>query len=394
MLFQALDAKDHCVGIYADNKIVYDEIPSSLSKTWSFASFLKNKEIEYASLYVQNKSLDKVCPEHLKESWLAVSNKLKAFFRSFLQAKISLEELCFFDLVPQNFLLDYFYVKSEITQYVFNNFPKPSNYDFLAELSKVVMDIQSQKLNIQKTNLGISAKKPQCRAAFKTAFKAKPYIQYNIFGTKTGRLTTKPNSFPILTLPRECRYIIHPQNDFFVELDFNAAELRTFIALQGLSQPIDDIHAWLMQNALNGVSDRTMAKKQIFAWLYNPSAFHKKLDQIFDKENLIKKFWDGKTVSTPFKRQIPSDKKHALNYLIQSSTSDLFLRQMIKVYDYMKGLKSHVAFCVHDSLVLDMAIQDKEKLEGIKNIFSSTDMGVFRVNSSSGTTYGKMKIMK
>ena len=181
MLFQALDAKDHCVGIYADNKIVYDEIPSSLSKTWSFASFLKNKEIEYASLYVQNKSLDKVCPEHLKESWLAVSNKLKAFFRSFLQAKISLEELCFFDLVPQNFLLDYFYVKSEITQYVFNNFPKPSNYDFLAELSKVVMDIQSQKLNIQKTNLGISAKKPQCRAAFKTAFKAKPYIQYNIF---------------------------------------------------------------------------------------------------------------------------------------------------------------------------------------------------------------------
>ena len=72
MLFQALDDKKHCVGIYSDGGMIYDEIPVNLSKTWSYASFLKDLDIEYASLYVSGKQLGQVCPPELKVSWALI----------------------------------------------------------------------------------------------------------------------------------------------------------------------------------------------------------------------------------------------------------------------------------------------------------------------------------
>ena len=48
---------------------------------------------------------------------------------------------------------------------------------------------------------------------------------YDVWGSVTGRLTTKPDSFPILTLNKGFRSLIAPNNDLFVELDANDKQL-------------------------------------------------------------------------------------------------------------------------------------------------------------------------
>ena len=52
VLFQTLDDKTECVGIYTDNSLIFDpdDFPDRLSKTWKYSSYLRGMDVEYASL--------------------------------------------------------------------------------------------------------------------------------------------------------------------------------------------------------------------------------------------------------------------------------------------------------------------------------------------------------
>jgi len=86
--------------------------------------------------------------------------------------------------------------------------------------------------------------------------------------------------------------------------------------------------------------------------------------------------------------------RRALNYIIQSTSSDLFLRQMIKVDKMLEGKKSFIAFSVHDSLVMDFAEEDIHLLEPIIEEFSDTPLGKYLTNVSMGKNYGNMRKIK
>ncbi len=94
--------------------------------------------------------------------------------------------------------------------------------------------------------------------------KTEPYIKYNPFGTKTGRLTTQKNSFPILTMDKKFRKILKPQNKWFVEFDYNAAEIRVLLGLLGVDQPHIDIHDYNAYELFDGKLTREESKKRIF----------------------------------------------------------------------------------------------------------------------------------
>ena len=94
MLFQSLDNKNDCVGVYTDGHMFFDDLPDGLSHTWSWSPYLP-EGIEYAQIWVGGKSLGEICPPHLFDSWLESNRRLKAFFRSFSLAKIDLDEHCF-----------------------------------------------------------------------------------------------------------------------------------------------------------------------------------------------------------------------------------------------------------------------------------------------------------
>tara|TARA_R110000822_G_scaffold38943_16_gene107465 strand:- start:1120 stop:2301 length:1182 start_codon:yes stop_codon:yes gene_type:complete len=389
LLFQTLDDKKECVGIYDGDLIFNQELSKDLTHTWSYSGFLENREIEYAKLYCGGSTLDKVCPEALTERWERTSDKLKAFIKSFHTAGVSLDENCFFDLVPKKFLIEFCQVKNQICEHVFDNYERPKNYDYLLSLSGIIEDMKYRRLNINQKNLSMA--KEDHRKFAKTLKQLEPSCKFNIYGTKTGRLTTEPRSFPVLTLKKDLRCVVEPHNDYFVELDFNAAELRTLISLQGKPQPEGDIHEWNIQNVFRGLVTRDEAKKRIFAWLYNPESEDYLCERTYDRGGVVKKYFTDGIVTTFFDKKIPSADRTALNYIIQSTCAENVLRQMIKVSNYLKGCKSYVVFPIHDSIVLDISAEEKEKLPEIIEIFSNTALGKFKVNISAGTNFGNLE---
>ena len=372
----------------------YNSLPENLSKTWKYSEFLRSHDIEYANLYCEGKTLDEVCPEHLRAEWEPVKNKLKAFLRSFKTAKISLNDNCLFELLPEAFLVKYCEIKNKISLFVFENFQKPKNYDFLLELTKVTTEIKHRQLNINLKNLDNSTGDKGVRSYIKKMSRVKPYVSYDIFKSKTGRLVTETNSFPILTLNKMCRSSLEPHNDLFVEFDFNAAELRTILALQGEQQPEQDLHDWNVQNVYRGLLTREQAKKRIFSWLYNPESKDFLSNRIYKREKVLDSYYDGEKVRTVFDREIQADDYHALNYIIQSTTSDLFLRQMIKVNEILQKKKSFISFSIHDSLVIDFSVEDRDLFKDIFNEFSDTALGTYKTNVSTGKTFGNMEQIK
>ena len=190
-------------------------------------------------------------------------------------------------------------------------------------------------------------------------------------------------------MSKESRRIIEPQNDLFVELDFNSAELRTALSLLKVKQPAIDIHDWILKNVFANKISREKSKEKTFAWFYNLKASNKKLEKIFDKNKILEYYYDGEFVKTFYDRKIPVEERKALNYIIQSTTSDLVLTQAMKVNQLIE--KSFIAFIIHDSIIIDFHRAEQDQLNEIIEVFSNTDLGKFKTNVALGKNFGEMR---
>jgi len=396
MLFQTIDNKQQCSSIYSNNQIISEPEYNKLSKTWAYDSSLKDYDIQYAYLYTQGKNLDQCCPDILKHEWKQVKQKHFAYMKSFESAKVKFNDYCFYDLVPESFVIEYFNMKSQITNHVLNSYEKPENYEFLLELSELIYNIEKNKLHINLSALDNKLYELRTRKFKEKLLRTRPHISYNIFGTITGRLTTKKDSFPVLTLDKNYRNTILPTNDWFIELDFNAAELRCLLALNNQSQPEEDIHEWhgkIFNKLLDRVMSREEIKRKIFGWLYGPPNVSLGIPQVqkyYDKQKALQKYWNGEEIKNPYGRIVKADEFHALNALIQSTASDTFLRRAIAVNKLLEGRKSFTMGLIHDSMVIDFDRNDKDILENLIKEFGNTDLGIFKVNASLGTSFGNM----
>tara|TARA_Y100000592_G_scaffold101100_1_gene185426 strand:- start:4885 stop:6069 length:1185 start_codon:yes stop_codon:yes gene_type:complete len=392
MLFQTLDDKKECVAVYTAGDLT-KEIPSDISRTWSYSNFLYNYDIEYAQLYCAGKTLSEICPTHLQDKWDRVSYKLKAFLRSFQTSKVSLNENCFFDMTPKRFLLEYCEIKNEICDWVFTKYEKPENYNLLLNTQRVLSDIRYRKLNLNLSPLKIYFHENKAKSLFKRFSNEEAYCVYDLFGSKTGRLTTKPNSFPIHNLKKEYRSIIEPTNDLLVELDYNAAEARVVLGLLGKKQPDIDIHQYHADELYRGLLTRNDAKTRFFAWLYNPESQDYLSNREYDRDLILGQHYvDGK-VSNIFNRNIEVDNFRAFNYLIQSTCADLVLEKMHNIHDILRDRKSYISFTLHDSIVIDLAKEDKHLINLIINEFKLTKFGKFKISISAGNNYGNLKLI-
>jgi len=394
MLFQLMDSKNDCAGTYIDGQFMWDKIPDGISKTWSYSEHLYGRDIDYASLLVAGKPLGIVCPPHLMSRWEAAENTLKSHYRALSSAKVDLGDVCFYDVVPQKHLQHYFDTKNEITRWVFENIEKPAHYDLLKNIQSAVKELRRYPVNLNSFALYcIAAEDQKAKHLYDQFGDSTPYVDYDIFGTVTGRLTTKRNSFPILNLKKELKVHVKPNNDVFLELDFNAAEVRTMLALQGHNQPEEDIHEWNIKNIFKKDLSREEAKTKLFAWLYNEDSQAIESD-FYDRESLREKYYSDGEVQTPFGRSIAAPVRKALNYLLQSSSSDNTMDRFCKIANFLRATRSHVAFVVHDSVVIDLHRDDRRMIPELVEMFGDTRLGKFKVNCSIGKNLGDMREFK
>lgn len=395
MLFQVLDHKKDCVGYFADNQIHSTNIIPSQGESWELSEHMRGETYELGRLYSQGAALTDVCPEDMKEEWEKIKKTLKSCLRAFRTSRLSLEENCLYDVIPEYFLFEYLSAKNKITQHVLDTYPRPANYDGMLNLNKMLMDIRLRPLKIDLGPIRHLLSSVRGMNFHRTLQTVNHACDYNPWGTITGRLSTNPNSLPILTMNKEFRACIKPKNDWLVEFDFNAAELRTLIALTGEEQPQIDIHEWNRENIYRNIGSREDAKKRIFAWMYNSKSEDFLSNRAYDKETVKNKYWDGSKVETDYGRVIENvDEHHALNYIVQSTTIDMVHEQAYKVYELLKGKKSHISFLIHDAVYIDLADEDRNELLNLLDTFRKTRYNVFKVNVSAGKHLGEMKELK
>ena len=389
MLFQPIDDKTQCVGVYVDGELIFDEarFPSNLTKTWRHAGQFDSQDMEYAWIYASGATLSEACPNSLSDEWERIHRKMTAYKKSFDIAKIDMREHCFFDLVPHGALLEFCDIKNKITDHVLQTKKRPANYEYLRAAHHLLYKIKYRDLNIDASDCRSLFVSSGLRAGSQKILNGARHIDYNLFGTVTGRLSTSSRSFPILTMKKELRKLVKPHNDWFLSLDYNGAEVRTFLSLCDQIQPEYDIHQWNIENVFeNPDMFREDAKTLFFAWLYNPDA-EELSGNYYDRKKVLDKYYDGEYITTVFGREIEVNSWKALNYIIQSTTSDLVLERAVAIDKMLEGHKSCVSHIVHDEVVIDFSDEDRHLLGDIKSVFAKNKLGNFKVNLKAGKNY-------
>ena len=394
MLFQVLDTKADCVGYYSNNVIIPERSLPLEGETWEYSRHLRGPHYEIARIYSNGATITDVCPEDIRPEWEKIKKTLKSCLKAFRTSHLSLDENCLYDALPEYFLFQYLEAKNKITKHVLETYPRPENYDFMYNLVEMLSSIRSQSVSVDINpikHLLSSVRGMNFHRALQTV---NHVCDYNPWGTITGRLSTNPNSLPILTMNKEFRACIKPKNDYLVELDFNAAELRVLLALAGVEQPKNDIHNWNVKNIFGGHLTRDEAKVKTFAWLYSNKE-NKQLERLYNKDLVRDKYWDGLKIETDYGRIIDNvDEHHALNYIVQSTTIDMVHEQAYKVYELLKGRKSHIAFLIHDAVYIDLAEEDRYEILNLLDTFKKTRYDMFKVNVSAGRNLGEMKELR
>lgn len=384
--------------MYYQNEIYKESFPTDPCRTWDYSVHFpeETKETKYAKLYCSGKTLSQMCPAHLRQDWELVAEKYQNHYRSIINAKIDASKAPLYKIIPLQVMKDFYREAEQILKHIFDSIPTPENYETLDSLNKIAKNISRNNLLFDRNFLLDYEPRNHLESSFvrKMLAEKELAIKYDIFGTVTGRMTTHKSGLSIMTMPRELREAIVPKNDFLVELDYNAAELRVALALLGLSQPKEDLHDWNMSNVFTSTKDRQEAKKKIFSWLYNSESENSEIEKIYDRKKIVNKYYNSSRVKNFFGREIECESRLALNYIIQSTAADMFSRQLAKIHNLIRTRRTNILYTMHDSVVLDFADEDRDLIKQIVESFSVTDLGSFLVNFSVGPRYNEMKEMR
>lgn len=363
MTFITLETQKNALSFYEDGKILTNSLPKRLDRTWSFNSFCDNNTTTIAQLLAECQDIRTPASEQLQSRHKEISEKIKCSLQTFKNIGIDTKDYTILDRVPKWQLVELGSTMAEIVDEICSTREKQPYYQNLVDINRVIYRISSKQIRFD--------------AGDKQGYIPKvSSVRYKLFGSKTCRLTTGKDSFP-MNIQKELRKYIIPENDGFVEIDVNGMDIRIFIALLGREQPENDIHVFNQE--ILGVTERSEAKQKFFSWFYDQSKKNRKLDNYYDRTILLDRYADAEyNLTTPFKKQLPSDDFHWLNHLVQTTASMTFWEQSAKVDRLLEGKRTFIKQLNHDSILLDFSDKDSELLSKLLDTFSNTRFGKFR----------------
>jgi len=224
------------------------------------------------------------------------------------------------------------------------------------------------------------------------------YTYYNLYNS-TSRPTNAFNSVNFAAIPKDENYrkAIIPQNDLFVEFDFDGYHLRLLTEQTGFKIEGPSAHKELAKHYFkkDDISEEEYqnAKQINFQAIYGRIPEEHKRLEIFQKiQSFIDSLWkdynnkgaltpiSGKPFTTRLKDMHP---QKLMNYIMQSletARNVLILKEVLK---YLRGKKTKIALYTYDAILFDYAKEDGEHiLEELASILSEKEKYPVKIKTS------------
>ena len=268
------------------------------------------------------------------------------------------------------------YTLSDIT-FQFNNF-RTANVFYNIEISGIKVDKNcfiehyQGKLTNPQFNLN----------------RSKIYTQYNLY-TTTSRPSNTFNSinFAALNKDNSERMCYRPENDKFIELDFQGYHPRLIGEMIGFNFPKDK-NTYDVLGELLGVTQQE-AKELTFKQLYG-GVWSEYQNKPFFKDVLkyTDSIWDTYQHGGSFKcenkifiNDVEMTRSKLFNYIVQSKETSTNVDLLKLVFDKLEGKKTKLVLYTYDAFLFDYSNEDKGLIQEIVNILD------YPVNIKQGKTY-------
>ncbi len=207
----------------------------------------------------------------------------------------------------------------------------------------------------------------------------KLYSQYNLW-TSTGRPSNSFGSVNFAALPPEKRGAFIPENDAFVEYDFDAYHLRLIGELVNYKFGKESVHKHLSKFYGSTYEEsKQISFKLLYGGITNEIRqkvpfFNKVHDFInlkwneFNRDKYIKTdIYSRKIISA-----LDDNKNKLFNYLIQAAETERNIKKILKIKDYLKNKNTNLVLYGYDSFLFDFHKDDGvETLSDIKYILEN-----------------------
>ena len=226
----------------------------------------------------------------------------------------------------------------------------------------------------------------------------KLYSNYNLF-TTTGRPSNSFGTVNFAALPPDKRKVFIAENDYLVEFDFDAYHLRLIADLVDYNFGEESVHEHLAKHyqcsyeeskqktfklLYGGIDKQTRESVPFFNKVHN--YINKKWNEI-NTHNLV--FTDIYRRKLLFKNYEDLNRNKVFNYLIQALETELNVKKILKIQDYLLNKKTKLVLYNYDSFLFDFSKEDG--VETLKDIKSILEEGKHFTKSKMGLNYGEMQ---